>query len=236
MAPVDATLFPTAGTTGAGRTGQPGSTGPAGSGPATGAQAAAPASGSAPGFWDAEDPSDTDAAGDEPPEIDPELAAVAEAIAATEADADLARLDEADAHEAELATPASDRPDDEEPDDDLGAPDPSLALVEGRTALADGRLAEAALQLGLAIRLAPILAPDVLDALGDTDAPELAFVRGDAYRLVGREREARRAYGRARPSTSTPSPDHGIDADATSADDPDRDPDPDHDPTQGDPA
>ncbi len=123
-------------------------------------------------------------------------------------------------------------------DDEADVPDPAVALAEGRRALADGRLAEAALQLGLVVRLAPVLADDVLDALGASDAPELALVRGDAYRLVGREREARRAYARARSSTSTPSPAPRNDPDPAPVGDGDGEAGPDHDPdpTQGDPA
>jgi hypothetical protein len=69
----------------------------------------------------------------------------------------------------------------------------------------------AALHLGLALRLAPSVAPAVLDALGESQARELAFVRGDAYRLLGREREARAAYLQARPPIPTPSVDRPFD-------------------------
>jgi hypothetical protein len=59
----------------------------------------------------------------------------------------------------------------------------------------------AALQLALVLRIAPALAPAVIDVIGDRHDPGLAFVRGDAYRLVGRELDARRAYAdAARPS------------------------------------
>jgi hypothetical protein len=71
------------------------------------------------------------------------------------------------------------------------------ALRHGRVALAGHDLDTAAAQLGLALRLAPDLAPAVLDAIADRRDPRLAFVRGDAYRLVGREADARGAYADA---------------------------------------
>jgi len=231
LAPVDATLFPAANSgiatgPGAGRDGSPRTARAAGPGAAALAPVGSTASvtGAAPGFWDAEEPADDDLAAEELPEIDPELAAVAEAIAATEAHAD-------------LATPEPNADGDTALDDDFDAGHPALAVDEGRVALAAGQTALASMHLGLAIRLDPALAPavlDVLDALGaaEADRPELALVRGDAYRLVGREREARRAYGRARPSTPTPTTDPRIDADPASAGDVPSDPDP----TQGDPA
>jgi hypothetical protein len=82
-------------------------------------------------------------------------------------------------------------------DAELDLPDPAEALEAGRTALADGRTAAAALQLALVLRLAPALAPAVLDAVADHDGPELALVKGDAYRLVGHERDARLAFADA---------------------------------------
>jgi hypothetical protein len=83
-------------------------------------------------------------------------------------------------------------------------PDGAELLEAGRSALDDGELALAALRLGLAIRLSPALAPAVLDLIGPSAGPDLEIVRGDAYRLVGHERDAQRAYaaaaGAARPS------------------------------------
>jgi hypothetical protein len=187
----------------------------------------------APGLWDAlpDGPLDDDA--DASPEIDPELAAVAEAIAATEALADLERpaepavtadstagatmIDNAEASEADV-------------DDDTDA---GAALVAGTLAIEGGDPATAAVHLGLVLRLAPTLASAVLDTLGDSDARELAFVRGDAYRLLGREREARRAYLQARPPSPTQSVDPSVDdAQPAGRDEPTADPEP----TQGDPA
>jgi len=85
--------------------------------------------------------------------------------------------------EAETAGP--------EPDD---LPDPALALESGRAALVAGSLDEAAVRLGLALRLAPALAPAVLEATAGARGAALALIRGDAYRLAGREAEARHAY------------------------------------------
>lgn len=85
-------------------------------------------------------------------------------------------------------------------DADLPAGDDALAA--GCESLARGDLAAAAVDLALALRLTPSLAPAILDAIDGRTDHELAFVRGDAYRLVGREREARRAYADAmRPAT-----------------------------------
>ena len=58
-------------------------------------------------------------------------------------------------------------------------------------------LVNAAIQLALVLRLSSPLAPAVLDLIGDRPEAALAFVRGDAFRLVGREIDARRAYARA---------------------------------------
>jgi hypothetical protein len=86
-----------------------------------------------------------------------------------------------------------------------GLPDPVEELEAGARALAAGSFDEAALRFALTLRLAPSLAPAVLDATetpstadgmasaGAVDAT-LSVVRGDAFRLVGLEIEARRAY------------------------------------------
>jgi tetratricopeptide (TPR) repeat protein len=81
------------------------------------------------------------------------------------------------------------------------------ALDLGRAALEKDDLGAAALQLGLVLRLAPALAPAVASLLADRHDPALAFIRGDAYRLLGRELEARRAYADAVPRPSSPDPD-----------------------------
>jgi hypothetical protein len=73
-------------------------------------------------------------------------------------------------------------------------PDPAEAFHAGRAALVAGSVEEAALRFGLALRLAPALAPAVLEATEGARNPIIIVVRGDAYRLVGHEVEARQAY------------------------------------------
>jgi hypothetical protein len=87
---------------------------------------------------------------------------------------------------------------------DASLPTGDEALDIGREALESGDLDGAALQLALVLRIAPGLAPAVLDLIGDRHEPGLAFVRGDAYRLVGRELDARRAYADAARPASPP--------------------------------
>lgn len=196
------------------------------------------------GFWDAEagggpgsEASPDDASGQpaEPAEIDPELAAVAEAIAATEEHAtgepgpDEQSLDD-QAPDASRHGLGGTR--DTDPVDGLdvpGLPDGLTSLEAGRAALEAGRTDAAAVHLGLALRSSPALAPAVLHAIGERDDRALAFTRGDAYRLVGREREAMRAYAALRP----PAPSHTAPSD--DGDDEPSDPDPPPSP-QGDPA
>lgn len=78
--------------------------------------------------------------------------------------------------------------------DVVAMPDPALEFEAGRVALVAGTLDEAAFRLGLALRLAPALAPAVLEATEGARASSLMVVRGDACRLSGHEAEARRAY------------------------------------------
>jgi len=123
-----------------------------------------------------------------------------------------------------------------------GLPVTDDELLLAREAMADGRHADAAVHLGLVIRLAPALAPVVLDIVGTDRDPALAFVRGDAYRLVGRETEARLAYadvarplavdGPAAASTSI----DDASSDGLDHDDHPGDPHDSADPTQGAPA
>ena len=80
---------------------------------------------------------------------------------------------------------------------DAVLPSASESLDRGRAAIESGDLVEASVQLALVLRLSTPLAPAVLDLVADRAEPELAFVCGDAYRLVGRELDARRAYARA---------------------------------------
>jgi hypothetical protein len=79
------------------------------------------------------------------------------------------------------------------------SPDAERELDAGKAALGEGRHGRAAVHFALALRQATGFAPAVLDAIEATErrtAP-LEVVRGDAYRLVGREVEAQRAYAAA---------------------------------------
>jgi hypothetical protein len=76
-------------------------------------------------------------------------------------------------------------------------PDPVKELEAARRAFVSGSLDEAALRFGLVLRLAPALAPAVLEGTEGASGPALHVVRGDAFRLVGLENEARRAYATA---------------------------------------
>jgi hypothetical protein len=75
-----------------------------------------------------------------------------------------------------------------------GGLDPAAILDAGEAALVAGDYATAALHLGLVVRVSPAIAPAVLAAIGDTPDAGLQMVRGDAYRVLGREVDARRAY------------------------------------------
>ena len=77
---------------------------------------------------------------------------------------------------------------------EAAAPDPAREFEAGRQALVAGAFDEAALRFGLALRLAPALAPAVLEATEGARAASLSVVRGDAYRSAGHEAEARQAY------------------------------------------
>jgi hypothetical protein len=90
--------------------------------------------------------------------------------------------------------------------DDSGPelPDPGTELESGRAALESGDVPAAAIHLALALRLAPGVAPAVLELLEAADGPELALVRGDAYRLVGHERDARLAFASAAAAVAEP--------------------------------
>jgi hypothetical protein len=78
-------------------------------------------------------------------------------------------------------------------------PQPASEMAAATAALADGRYGDGAVHLAIALRLASALAPTVLELVEASErrTPELELVRGDAYRLVGHELEARRAYATA---------------------------------------
>jgi hypothetical protein len=78
-------------------------------------------------------------------------------------------------------------------------PESGDALVAARADLAAGDVPAAALHLGLAIRIGPDLAGEVLEIIEAQEdrSPELDLIRGDALRLLGREDDARRAYADA---------------------------------------
>ena len=76
-------------------------------------------------------------------------------------------------------------------------PDPAAELVAARAALAAGDRSGAAIRLSVVLRLAPALAPAVLDVAAAEPGRDFDLVRGDALRLVGRESQARRAFAAA---------------------------------------
>jgi hypothetical protein len=126
--------------------------------------------------------------------IEPGTPTVAEPLFGAEASAVAASTAAAPSHAPSLWDDAA----------EVDLPNPAVALEAGRAALADGRTAAGALQLALVLRLAPALAPAVLDAVAAYDGPELALVKGDAYRLVGHERDARLAFADAAASIPKP--------------------------------
>ena len=66
------------------------------------------------------------------------------------------------------------------------------------------RSVSAAIQLALALRASPALAPAVLDLARDQTGPAFDVIRGDAFRIVGREGEARRSFAAAATTARTP--------------------------------
>lgn len=73
-------------------------------------------------------------------------------------------------------------------------PEPQSLLDGAREALESGEVATAATGLILVLRSSPRLAPAVLDLVTARSEPALVLVRGDAQRIVGREREAMRDH------------------------------------------
>lgn len=111
----------------------------------------------------------------------------------------------------------------DEPARPASRPEDAVRQEEGATAVsphqliafAAGALREdrgrAAVELSIVLRSEPSLAPAVLELLGKSPDPPasrsaaaLEIVRGDAYRLIGRPREAEQAYGRAISMLSEP--------------------------------
>ena len=87
------------------------------------------------------------------------------------------------------------------------------AYAGGRAALGAGDTAQAAVRLGVALRLEPAYARDVLAAIGDEEvSPALVLVAGDALRLLGRESEALVAFDLARGHVHSPQEPHVRDA------------------------
>lgn len=104
------------------------------------------------------------------------------------------------------------------------------AFAGGRAALSAQDHARAARRLGVALRLDPAFARQVLEVVGaaPTD-PELALVAGDALRILGREQEALAAFDLAREGDAPlPAEDRAQEADlpdgAPRGGDPDGDP------------
>jgi hypothetical protein len=120
----------------------------------------------------------------------------------------------------------------EQPDPATSLPTGDVALRAGRQALESGEIDDAVILLSLALRLAPPLAPGVLDAIDGRPERSLALVRGDAYRLVGREGEARLAFADA----ARPADGQDIPADPRPEDERPHDERPQDPPLEGDPA
>jgi hypothetical protein len=70
-------------------------------------------------------------------------------------------------------------------------------LRAAEEAIAADDALSAAVQLALALRASPALAPAVLDLARDQEGAAFDVIRGDAFRLVGREAEARRSFAAA---------------------------------------
>jgi hypothetical protein len=76
-------------------------------------------------------------------------------------------------------------------------PDGPTMLDAARRALEAGAAGNAVVQLGIVLRVSPGLAPAVLEVAGSTPGAGFDLIRGDAYRLVGHEAEAQRAFASA---------------------------------------
>ncbi len=94
---------------------------------------------------------------------------------------------------------------DDVPPDELSGgmtADPREELSQARKSLEVGDADTATVHLGLALRLDPSVALAVLEIAGTHAGAGLDLVRGDAYRLIGHETEARHSYASAARSGS----------------------------------
>jgi hypothetical protein len=99
-------------------------------------------------------------------------------------------------------------------------PGPDDELEAARVAVGRGDVDTAAVHLALALRLDPSVALAVLEIAGSHSRPGLDLVRGDAYRVIGHDEEARRAYRAAALGLSaTAATADSTTADSTTADD-----------------
>ena len=128
-------------------------------------------------------------------------AVIAEAAAAADASAASIGPGLWDLEEAAAAAAAAAAPDIPSTPPEL---EPSALFDAGRTALEAGDHPTAAVNLGLVVRMTPGLAPAILSLIGDPTDAGLLLVQGDAYRAIGHEFEATRAYAAARSAASTP--------------------------------
>ena len=83
---------------------------------------------------------------------------------------------------------------------------PAALLESGLAALSAGDVDRAAALLGVALRIGPHLAPTILDATIDADAPAILVVRGDALRATGQTADATVAYAAAAAALEPPVP------------------------------
>jgi tetratricopeptide (TPR) repeat protein len=109
----------------------------------------------------------------------------------------------AEMEEQERPEPTAPAADERPPTLPTGAGSAHRLIAFAAGALRDDR-GRAAVELAIVLRSEPSLAPAVLELLARGPAPAMSrsaaaleIVRGDAYRLIGRPREAEEAYGRA---------------------------------------
>jgi hypothetical protein len=80
---------------------------------------------------------------------------------------------------------------------DPALPDVATELEGARGDLATGDPRAAAVRLAVVLRLRPGLAPAVLEMIRDVPGPDFDLLRGDAFRIVGHEAAAQRAFAAA---------------------------------------